>query len=228
MSFFFRFNCKDARRKRKIAPLKCLELVQNQLCEGPSTLQKPQPIQVSLPCSGWVLSRAIFCGPDRALDQPFFVQLFVLRIVLQMGLFACSFLWSRSCSRWVFSRATFCGPDRAPNVSFRVQLFVLQIVLQMGVFACNFLCSKSCTRYVFSRAIFCAPNRAPNRAPDGSFRVQLFVVQIVLQNGFFACNSLWSRRLKKSRGDKMHVAPALSLLAKVVVSLWGLRHLAAS
>ena len=138
--FFFRFNCKDARRKRKKAPLKCLELVQNQLCNGPSTLQKPQPIQVSLPlpCSRWVLSRAIFCGPDRALDQPFFVQLFVLRIVLQMGLFACSFLWSRSCSRWVFLRAAFCGPDRAPNRSFRVQLFVLQIALQMGVFACNF------------------------------------------------------------------------------------------
>ena len=106
-----------------------------------------------------------------------------------------------------------------------MQLFVLQIVLQMGVFACNFLCSKLCSRWVFSRATFCAPNRAP----DGSFRVQLFVVQIVLQNGFFACNSLWSRRLKKTREDKMHVAPALSLLAKVISGFsWGLRHLAAS
>ena len=56
---------------------------------------------------------------------------------------------------------------------FRVQLFVLQSVLQMGVFACNFLCSKSCSRRVFSRGTFCAPNRAP----DWSFRVQLFVVQ---------------------------------------------------
>ena len=193
MSFFFRFNCKDARRKRKIAPLKCLELVQNQLCDGPSTLQKRQPIQVSLPCSRWVLSRAIFCGPDRAARSAVF-------------------------------RATFRAPNRAPDGSFHVQLFVVQIVLQMGLFACNFLWSRSCSRWVFSRATFCAPNRAP----DGSFRVQLFVVQIVLQNGFFACNSLWSRRLKISRGDKMHVAPALSLLAKVVVSLWGLRHLAAS
>ena len=33
-------------------------------------------------------------------------------------------------------------------------------------------------------ATFCAPNRAPN----GSFRVQLFVLQIVLQMGLFACN----------------------------------------
>ena len=157
MSFFFRFNCKDARRKKKIAPLKCLELVQNQLCDGPSTLQKPQPIQVSLPCSRWVLSRAIFCGPDRALDQPFFVQLFVLRIVLQTSLFACNFLWSRSCSRWVFSRATFCGPDRAPDGCFLVQLFVPQIVLQMGLFACNFLWSRLCSRTVFSRATLCGP-----------------------------------------------------------------------
>ena len=65
---------------------------------------------------------------------------------------------------------------------------------------------------MFSRASFCGPNRAP----DGSFRVQLFVVQIVLQNGFFACNTLWSRKLKKSREDQIHVAPAASLLAKVI------------
>ena len=54
---------------------------------------------------------------------------------------------------------------------------------------CNFLCSKSCSKWVFSRATFCAPNRAP----DGSFRVQLFVVQIVLQIGLFACNFLCSK-----------------------------------
>ena len=54
---------------------------------------------------------------------------------------------------------------------------------------CNFLCSKSCSKWVFSRATFCAPNRAP----DGCFRVQLFVLQIVLQMGVFSCNFLCSK-----------------------------------
>ena len=94
---------------------------------------------------------------------------------------------------------------------FCVQLFVLQIVLQIGLFSCNFLCSKSCSRWVFSRATFCASNRAP----DGSFRVQLFVFQIVLQMGLFAWDDFFlSRSLDKSFGFILHVAPALSLLAK--------------
>ena len=109
-----------------------------------------------------------------------------------------------------FSRATFCAPNRASDWSFFVQLFVLQIVLQINLFACNFCAS--------------------NRAPDGSFRVQLFVLQIVLQMGLFARNFLcfkscsrWvflpgmfflSRSLDKSFGFILHVAPALSLLAK--------------
>ena len=134
----------------------------------------------------------------RASDGLFPVQLFVLQIVLWMGRFARNFLCSKSCSGWVVSRATFCAPNRAPEGSFRVQLFVLQIVLWMGRFACNFLCSKSCSgkgRFAcnflcskscsgraVSRATFCAPNRAP----DGPFRVQLFVLQIVPQIGLFA------------------------------------------
>ena len=100
---------------------------------------------------------ATFCAPNRAPHGSFRVQLFVLQIVLNMGLFACNFLCSKSCSRWVFSRATFCAPNCAPDGCFLVQLFVLQIVLQMGLFACTFLCSKSCSRWVFSRAASCAP-----------------------------------------------------------------------
>ena len=66
--------------------------------------------------------------------------------------------------------------NRIEFLAMFLQLFVLQIVLQMGLFACNFSCSKSCSRWVFSRGTFCAPNPAP----DWSFRVQLFVLQIFL------------------------------------------------
>ena len=40
---------------------------------------------------------------------------------------------------------------------------------------------SACFRWAVSRATFCAPNRAL----DGSFRVQLFVLQIVLRKGSF-------------------------------------------
>ena len=101
----------------------------------------------------------------------------MLQIVLRMGRFACNFLCSKSCSGWAVSRATFCAPNRAPE---RV------------VSRATFCAPNRAPERVVSRATFCAPNRAPeravsratfcapNRAPDGSFCVQLFVLQIVL------------------------------------------------
>ena len=52
------------------------------------------------------------------------------------------------------------------------------------------------------------------------FRVQLFVVQIVLQMGLFACNFL-------DPGLFLHLVPALSLLVKVDIFFCKSRHLAA-
>ena len=54
----------------------------------------------------------------------------------------------------------------------------------LAMFFSNYLCFKSCFRSVlFSCNFFCASNCAP----DGSFLVQLFALQIVLQMGLFAC-----------------------------------------
>ena len=57
------------------------------------------------------------------------------------------------------------------------------------VFFPTFCASNRAPDRFFSRATFCASNRAS----DGSFLVQLFALQIVLQMGLLACNFLCSK-----------------------------------
>ena len=72
----------------------------------------------------------------------------------------------------------------------------------LAMFSPTFCASNRAPDRFFSRSTFCALNRAPdgsflratfrapNHASDWSFFVQLFVLQIVLQMGLFACNFL--------------------------------------
>ena len=90
-------------------------------------------------CSGWVVSRATFCAPNRAPDGPFRVQLFVLQIVPQIGLFA-------EAGRFVI--------QMMPEI---VQFFATR-----GSLAAAFACSSPifCKKPLIFRAFFCAINRA--------------------------------------------------------------------